>query len=120
MINLYYSNVAINEIKEKTGISYSTLYRYLKSQELPLRARTDRQSQASITNVKKASLKKQIKIENITLNKIYNSKKEALIDMIESGYSSATNWHNIRAPLDKALAKKQKTFLNFEWRYIDD
>ena len=114
MINLYYSNVAINEIKEKTGISYSTLYRYLKSQELPLRARTDRQSQASITNVKKASLKKQIKIENITL------KKEALIDMIESGYSSATNWHNIRAPLDKALAKKQKTFLNFEWRYIDD
>lgn len=120
MINLYYSNVAIDEIKEKTGINYSTIYRYLKSQKLPLRARTDRQSQASITNVKKASLKKQIKIKNITLDKIYNSKKEALIDMIESGYSSATNWHNIRAPLDKALAKKQKTFLNFEWRYIDD
>ena len=47
------------------------------------------------------------------------SKKEALEDMIKKGYSKATDWHNTRSGLDKAL-KNKKLFLNFEWEYINE
>ena len=119
-LDMYYNDVSLKEIQEKYGLRYSTLHKYRKMLNLPKRKVTEHELQASILNVKKATEAKQIPIENITLQRIYSSKKEALCDMIEQGYSKAKDWHNIRAPLDKALRGEQKTFLNFEWRYITD
>ena len=119
-LDMYYNDVSLKEIQEKYGLRYSTLHKYRKMLNLPKRKVTEHELQASILNAKKATEAKQIPIENITLQRIYSSKKEALCDMIEQGYSKAKDWHNIRAPLDKALSGEQDTFLNFKWRYIED
>lgn len=119
-LKLYQNGVPLNEIEKEIGISKSTLNKYRINQNIKKRSPTEHERRVAIDNFKKATLVRQISIENITLHKIYSSKKEALCDMINLGYSNAKDWHNIRAPLDKALRGEQKTFLNFEWRYITD
>lgn len=118
-LDMYYNGASMTEIQEKYGLHHSTLHKYRKMLNLPKRKVTEHELQSSILNVKKATEANQIAIENITLQRIYSSKKEALCDMIEQGYSKAKDWHNIRAPLDKALSGEQDTFLNFKWRYIE-
>lgn len=117
-LDLYSQNLPIKQIESITGIDEVTIYRYRRFQNIQKRKTAEHQIQQDINNLKKATLAKQIPIENITLQKIYSSKKEALCDMIEKGYSKAKDWHNIRAPLDKALQGYQKTFLGFQWRYV--
>lgn len=117
-LNLYNQGYPIKEIEKKTGIDRATIFKYRKYQNIPIRSLTLHQKQQSINNLKLASISNQIPIENITLKIQYSSKKEALCDMIEKGYSKAKDWHNIRASLDKTLNGEQKTFLNFQWRYI--
>lgn len=119
-LNLYSQGYPIKEIEKKTGIDRATIFKYRKYQNIPMRPLTLHQKQQSINNLKLASISNQIPIENITLKIQYPSKKEALCDMIEKGYSKAKDWHNIRASLDKTLNGEQKTFLNFQWRYIVD
>lgn len=119
-ISLYQKGIAINKIVEQTGMSLSTLYKYLQSQGISLRDRTEQQNNAALENLKLATEKNKIKVKNITLNIIYNSKKEALQDMINKGYSKAKDWHNIRSPLDKALKDNSKTFLDFKWRLVNE
>ena len=118
-LDMYYNGASMTEIQEKYGLHHSTLHRYRKILNLPKRKVTEHELQSSILNVKKATEANQIPIENITLQRIYSSKKEALCDMIEQGYSKAKDWHNIRTSLDKALSGEQDTFLNFKWRYIE-
>ena len=118
-LDMYYNGASMTEIQEKYGLHHSTLHKYRKMLNLPKRKVTEHELQSSILNVKKATEANQIPIENITLQRIYSSKKEALCDMIEQGYSKAKDWHNIRASLDKALSGEQDTFLNFKWRYIE-
>lgn len=117
-LDLYSKNLPMKQIENITGIDETTIRRYRRFQNFPKREMTEYQTQQAINNLKKATLANQIPIENITLQKFYVSKKEALCDMIEKGYSKAKDWHNIRAPLDKALQGYQKTFLGFQWRYV--
>lgn len=119
-INLYYQGLTFENITKITGISASTFFKYLNNNNFEKRKFTENQYKSSVNNFKKATLTRQIKIKNIDLNIIYSSKKEALIDMINKGYSKALDWHNIRMPLDRALQKKQLTFLNFKWEIIDE
>lgn len=118
-IQAYLDGVPIMEI-ETNYMARSTLYKYLKAANIPYREITDYAIQSSIENAKKATLAKQIRVCNITLNIIYASKKDALLDMIQRGYSNAKDWHNIRTTLDKALDKTQKTAFGFEWRYVNE
>lgn len=119
-LEMYKNGISLEDIAKQTGMSYNTLYKYLHSNDIPLRERTELQNKASIENLKKATQKNKIKIYNITLDLYYDSKKEALIDMINKGYSKAKDWHNIRTPLDKALKDNTKTFLNFYWRIVNE
>lgn len=118
-IEMYYQNFPLKEIKNKIGISRSTITKYINNNNLPKKKITEHQIKSNINNVKKATLAKQIPIKNISLNISYSSKKEALKDMIEKGYSKAKDWHNIRSGLDKAL-KNKELFLNFKWEYINE
>ena len=117
-IDAYLEGMPVIEI-EANYMTRSTLYKYLKAAGIPPRGMTEQAIQSSIENAKKATLVNQIPIYNITLDIIYDSKKDALIDMIQKGYSKAKDWHNIRTALDKALAKTQKTAFGFEWRYVN-
>jgi len=116
----YLNGTAIADISDKYNISISTLYRVLHSSGVELRDnKSEASRKASIENFKLATQTRQVKVYNKTLNKIYNSKKEVLMDMIKQGYSRATNWLNIRSPLDKALKGVQKTAFGFEWEVYD-
>jgi hypothetical protein len=117
---MYQDGEPLNVITQKTGMSFNTLYKYLHAYNIPLREETNHQYKARVENFKKATRVRQVKVHNISLNLYYDSKKEALLDMIEKGYSKAKDWHNIRAPLDKALKDSSKTFLNFYWRIINE
>lgn len=114
----YEMGLSLQEIYNKYGINKSTLHKYRKVNDIPKREITSHEIASSINNLKIATEKRKIPIENITLQIFYPSKKDALIDMIKRGYSQAQDWHNIRAGLDKALSNPNITFLNFEWRYV--
>lgn len=118
-LSLYYQGKPMNIIQNEIGISPSCLFKYIKNNNLEKRETTEYQKEISIKNAKKATEKNLIPVKNITLNIQYSSKKEALIDMINKGYSKAKDWHNIRTGLDKALKEKIK-FLNFEWEIINE
>lgn len=119
-IALYQEGTLLTEITQKTGISFNTIYRYLHSNNIPLRECTERQKNTAVENLKKASQAKQVKVHNITLDIYYDSKKDALIDMINKGYSKAKSYDNIRSALDKALKDNTKTFLKFYWRVVNE
>lgn len=115
IIKDYQDGVLIKDICKKYDISTSTLYRHLHNNNIDLSDRNkDVFINQSIKNLKLATEKRKVKIHNKTLNKYYDSKKTALIDMINIGYSHAKDWHNIRTPLDKAL-KTNSSFLNCYW-----
>ena len=75
-LELYTQNLSMKEIENLTGIDRSTISKYRRFQNIAPRKETEYQLQSSITNLKKASLANQIPIENITLQKIYSSKKD--------------------------------------------
>ena len=116
----YNNGILMDTISKKYNIHNSTIYEYFKNNKIKLQGNNRKESiSQSIENIKKATLARQIKVKNIDLQIIYSSKKEALLDMIEKGYSKSKDWHNIRSGLDKALKEKIK-FLNFKWEIIDE
>ena len=116
LINDYKLGEPIKNIIKKYNIDKTTLYHILHKMEIELKGNYRPYAiQSSQNNLIKATNTRKIKIKNIELNVIYDSKKEALIDMIDKGYSKAKHWHNIRSPLDVALKDKEKTFLGFHW-----
>lgn len=115
----YLKGLTNEQIEKKYNVSHTVWYRLFKANNLQLRGRdSEACSQSSRNNFKLATLARQVKIHNITLDIYYSSKKEALEDMIIKGYSKACDWHNIRAPLDKALKNPEKSFLGFKWEVI--
>lgn len=120
-INLYLQGKTVKEICSLYNIETSTLYSVLNTSETLLRQnRTEAGRAAAINNFKKATEARQISIYNVTLDIKYNSKKDALVDMIEKGFSKAVDWHNIRSPLDRALKGYQDTAFGFEWEVCDE
>ena len=119
LITDYQEGMTNNELEEKYGISHDIYYRYFKKNNIPLRgSNTETCKQWSRENFKKATEARQVAVHNKTLDVYYSSKKEALISMIEQGYSRAVDWHNIRAPLDKALKNPLCKFLGFKWEIV--
>lgn len=115
LIDDYKNGLSIKQICNKYKINKNTLYNYLKSANISLDGNNRPAAiQSSIKNLHRACEKNKIKIYNKTLSIVYNSKKEALIDMINKGYSTASDWHNIRSGLDRAI-KNKSLFLGFEW-----
>lgn len=110
---------SVEEICQCNGISQATLSRLRQAFGINQREKTSFEIASSIENAKKATLARQVRVQNIDLDTIYPSKKSALIDMIDKGYSKASDWHNIRAPLDKALKDPSKKFLGFSWRIVE-
>lgn len=120
LINDYKNGVLIEQICDKYKINKTTVYNYLKGADILLNGNNRAKAiQSSIKNLQRACEKNKIKIYNKTLSIIYNSKKEALIDMIDKKYSTASDWHNIRGGLDKAL-KNKTLFLGFEWEIYNE
>lgn len=113
----YIEGMTLKEIEEKHHVQHGVMYRIFAANGLPKRgSNTETCRQWSIRNFKLATLARQVPIKNIELDITYPSKKEALVDMIEKGYSSAVDWHNIRAGLDSVLKGKQEMFLGFHWK----
>lgn len=120
-ISLYLQGETIEHICQYYDISTSTLYSVLHTANVKLRQnKTEVGYQACVANFQKATETRQVRVYNKTLDKIYISKKAALIDMIESGHSKAANWHNIRGPLDRALKGLQDTAFGFQWEVLDE
>lgn len=117
IVDEYKNGTPVQDIIDKYETSANTFYSVIHASGTPLRGTN---IESSRKNFLKASESNQIPIKNITLNIRYESKRKALEDMIEKGYSKAKSWLNIRSPLDRALSGKQSTFLGFEWRYVEN
>lgn len=78
-LKLYSQNLPIKQIEIITGIDETTIHKYKRFQNVPKREITEHQIQQAINNLKKATLAKQISIENTSLQKIYSSKKRLCV-----------------------------------------